>query len=70
MLAIARIVVVLCMLAGCGLPTPAPNANPCERAPGTEECQVFDVPEPCHVTSVDCTRAEMIGPCRVRGPML
>jgi hypothetical protein len=40
MLAITRMVVVLSMLAGCGLPMP-PNANPCERAPGTQECQIW-----------------------------
>jgi len=39
-LAIARVMVVLSALAGCGLPTP-PNATPCERAPGTMECQIW-----------------------------
>ncbi|HEY6511307.1 MAG TPA: hypothetical protein VI032_04975 [Burkholderiaceae bacterium] len=40
MQAIARVIVVLCSLAGCGLPTP-PNATPCEVAPGTRECQIW-----------------------------
>ena len=40
MLRISRIVAVVFVLAGCGLPTP-PNANPCERAPGSQECQIW-----------------------------
>ena len=42
MLAIVRVgaIVVLTALAGCGLPMP-PNATPCERAPGTMECQIW-----------------------------
>jgi predicted small lipoprotein YifL len=40
MLAVARVIVVLATLTGCGLPTP-PNATPCERAPGTRECQIW-----------------------------
>jgi hypothetical protein len=40
MLAIARVMAVLGALAGCGLPMP-PNATPCERAPGTQECQIW-----------------------------
>jgi hypothetical protein len=40
MSAIVRVIVVLSVLAGCGLPPP-PNATPCERAPGTMECQIW-----------------------------
>ena len=40
MLRIVRLIAVLCVLPACGLPTP-PNANPCERAPGTQECQIW-----------------------------
>jgi hypothetical protein len=40
MLAMAHVMTVLSVLAGCGLP-PAPNATPCERAPGTQECQIW-----------------------------
>ena len=37
---LATLIAVLCVLPACGLPTP-PNANPCERAPGTQECQIW-----------------------------
>jgi len=40
MLAIARVVVVLCVLTGCGLPMPA-NSGPCQVAPGSQECQIW-----------------------------
>jgi hypothetical protein len=40
MLAAARVLVVLTLLAGCGLPMP-PNATPCDRAPGTQECHIW-----------------------------
>jgi predicted small lipoprotein YifL len=43
MLALARAMVVLSVvsvLAGCGLPVPA-NATPCEKAPGTRECDIW-----------------------------
>lgn len=40
MLAIARVVVICVVLAGCGMPMPQ-NATPCERAPGTQECVVW-----------------------------
>ena len=40
MLAFARVMVALCALAGCGLPTP-PNSGPCQVAPGSYECQIW-----------------------------
>jgi hypothetical protein len=40
MVTIARVLVVLCVLTGCGLPMP-PNATPCEREPSSYECQVW-----------------------------
>ena len=40
MLAAARVLVVLTLLAGCGLPIP-PNATPCDRAPGPQECHIW-----------------------------
>ena len=40
MLAIARVVVVLSVLTGCGLPVPA-NSGPCQVSPGSQECQTW-----------------------------
>jgi hypothetical protein len=38
MLALARVMVLLAVLAGCNLPAP-PNSGPCQTAPGSRECQ-------------------------------
>ena len=40
MLAIARVMVVLSVLTGCGLPVPA-NSGPCQVAPGSQECRIW-----------------------------
>jgi hypothetical protein len=40
MLRFACVVMVLSVLAGCGLPVPA-NATPCEREPSSQECQIW-----------------------------
>ena len=40
MLAIARVLVVLFVLTGCGLPMPA-NSDPCQVEPGSQECQIW-----------------------------
>ncbi len=40
MLAIALVIVLLSVLAGCGLPMP-PNATPCEKDRASMECQVY-----------------------------
>ena len=40
MLAIARVMVVLSVLASCALPVP-PNSGPCQVAPGSQECQIW-----------------------------
>jgi hypothetical protein len=38
--AIARVILVLCVLTGCSLPMP-PNSGPCQVAPGSQECQIW-----------------------------